>query len=116
MNIKINKKKDYSIVEIDGPIRAGNEYDLADKVESFFNGNTSGQVPKFIIDLKKVPFINSATLGVFLSIHKRAESMNGRFALSSLNREVEKLMEITKLTSILEIHKNLEEACESYED
>ena len=101
MKITIKNRKHYIIFELDGPIRAGNEYELAEKVEKVFDKPNS---PKFIIDLKKVPFVNSATLGVFLNMHKRAESMNGRFALSSLNKEVENLLEITKLNSILEIH------------
>jgi len=113
MKIVVKTRKDYSIFNIDGPIRAGNEYELADTVEQMFQPPNS---PKFIIDLKKVPFINSATLGVFLNMHKRAESMNGRFALSSINREVENLLEITKLNSILEIHKNMDEAIESFDD
>jgi anti-sigma B factor antagonist len=113
MKITQKSKKDFHIYEVDGPIRAGMEYELAEQVEQVFEKEGT---PKFIIDLKKVPFVNSATLGVFLNMHKRAESMKGRFSLSNLNKEVENLLEITKLNSILEIHKNLDEAIESYSD
>ncbi|MCX7999970.1 MAG: STAS domain-containing protein, partial [Leptospiraceae bacterium] len=72
-------------------------------------------VRKFIIDLKKVPFINSAGLGVFLNIFKHIDSLKGRMVFASLNSDIENLMEITKLTSIFEIYKNTEEALESFE-
>ena len=113
MKVNTKSKRDFFILEIDGPIRAGMEYELAEKVEKIFQRPNS---PKFIIDLRKVPFINSATLGVFLNMHKRAESVNGRFALCGANKEVDNLLEITKLNSILETHKNLEEAIESFND
>ncbi|MBE7437594.1 MAG: STAS domain-containing protein [Spirochaetales bacterium] len=112
MKIKIQSKSDVHIVKIEGAIKAGNEYDLAEKMEKYIK---PGSAPKFIIDLKKVPFINSAALGVFLNIFKHVEQMKGRIVFSGLNSDVENLMEITKLSSVFEIFKNTEEALESFD-
>lgn len=112
MKIKVTPKNDVYIFKIEGPIKAGNEFELSDKIEEYIK---KGQVPKFIIDLKKVPFINSAGLGVFLNIFKHIDSLKGRMVFASLNSDIENLMEITKLTSIFEIYKNTEEALESFE-
>ena len=68
MKIKVVSKNDVHIIKIEGPIKAGNEFELGEKIEQYIE---KGDVPKFIIDLKKVPFINSAGLGTFLNIYKR---------------------------------------------
>ena len=111
MKVKILTKNEVNIVRIEGAIKSGDEYNLADKIEKYIE---PGKAPKFIIDLSKVPFLNSAALGVFLNIYKRVESLNGRIVFSGLNSEIEKLMEITRLTSIFEVFRSTGEAMESY--
>lgn len=112
MKIKVTTKNDVHIIKIEGPIKAGNEFELGQKIEEYIS---KGDVPKFIIDLKKVPFINSAGLGMFLNIYKHIDGLKGRMVFTNLNSDIENLMEITKLASIFEIYKTLEEALESFE-
>ena len=112
MKVKITTKDEVHIVKIEGPIKSGNEYELADKMEVYILPN---QAPKFIIDLRKVPFINSAALGIFLKIFKHVDYLKGRIVFAGLNADVENLMEITKLTSIFEIFKTVDEAIESFD-
>ncbi|WCL50255.1 STAS domain-containing protein [Leptospira sp. GIMC2001] len=112
MKIKVTTKNDVHIIKIEGAIKAGNEFELGEKIEQYIK---KGNVPKFIIDLKKVPFINSAGLGTFLNIYKHIDGLNGRIVFANLNSDIENLMEITKLASIFEIYKTLEEALESFE-
>lgn len=112
MKIKVTTKNDVHIIKIEGPIKAGNEFELGQKIEEYIS---KGDVPKFIIDLKKVPFINSAGLCMFLNIYKHIDGLKGRMVFTNLNSDIENLMEITKLASIFEIYKTLEEALESFE-
>ncbi|MCG6162405.1 STAS domain-containing protein [Leptospira bandrabouensis] len=112
MKIKGTTKNGGQIIKIEGPIKAGNEFELGQKIEEYIS---KGDVPKFIIDLKKVPFINSAGLGMFLNIYKHIDGLKGRMVFTNLNSDIENLMEITKLASIFEIYKTLEEALESFE-
>ena len=112
MKIRVVTKGEVFIIRIDGAIRAGDEYGLAERIEKCIKPN---QAPKLIIDLKRTPFLNSASLGIFLNIYKHVESLNGRIVFSSLNAEVEKLMEITHLASVFEIFRNTGEALESFD-
>jgi len=112
MKVKITTKGEVNIVRIEGAIKSGDEYDLAEKMEAFIK---PGRAPKFIIDLKKVPFINSAALGLFLNIYKHVDELKGRMVFAGLNSDIENLMEITKLASVFEIFKNVDEAMESYD-
>lgn len=112
MKLKVSTKGEVHIVRIEGPIKSGNEYDLAEKMENYIKPNVA---PKFIIDLKKVPFINSAALGVFLNIYKHVDYLKGRIVFAGLNADIENLMEITKLSSVFEIFKTVDEAMESFD-
>ena len=110
MKTKTKKEKEIWVVEIDGPIKSGMEFDLADELETCLH---QSEVPKIIVDMKKVPFINSAALGIFLNIYREVEKRNGRFGLCSVSSDVDNLLEITKLGSVLEIYKNQEDAVDS---
>lgn len=112
MKLKVTTKGEVHVVRIEGPIKSGNEYDLAEKMENYIKPNVA---PKFIIDLKKVPFINSAALGVFLNIYKHVDYLKGRIVFAGLNADIENLMEITKLSSVFEIFKTVDEAMESFD-
>lgn len=112
MKVKVVTKGEVNIVRIEGAIKSGDEYDLADRMEKHIKPNSA---PKFIVDLKKVPFVNSAALGVFLNIYKHVDNLKGRMVFAGLNADVENLMEITKLSSVFEIFKTVDEALESFD-
>ncbi len=113
MKIKVKGAKEIWLVEIDGAIKSGMEFDLADQLERYLQTN---KVPKIIIDMGKVPFINSAALGIFLNTFREVEKKYGRFALCSVSEDVEHLLEITKLGSVFEIFRNQEDALDSFKD
>jgi anti-anti-sigma factor len=56
----------------------------------------NGQI-NFVIDLSKVPYINSAGLNCLLSMQHKTQKAGGQFALSGVSAQVVKLLEITKL-------------------
>jgi len=112
MKVKIITRGEVNIVRIEGPIKSGDEYDLADRMEEYIKPNLA---PKFIVDMKKVPFVNSAALSLFLRIYKHVDDLKGRLVFAGLNSDVENLMEITKLASVFEIFKSVEEALESFD-
>jgi anti-anti-sigma factor len=66
--------------------------------------------------MKKVPFINSQALGLFLHIFKHVDYLKGRLVFCNLNSDIEGLMNLTQLSNVFEIYKTLEEALESFED
>lgn len=113
IKLKVKKKGEVSIIEIDGAIKSGMEFDLADSLEACMH---DVKVPKIIVDMKKVPFINSAALGILLNIFKEIERRNGRFGLCAISSDVDHLLEITKLGSIFDIYKNQDDALDSIED
>ena len=49
MKIKTKQKNNIWIVEIDGPIKSGMEFDLADELESILHQT---EVPKIVIEMR----------------------------------------------------------------
>jgi len=113
MKLKFSTKGEVTVVTIEGAIKSGDEYQLAERMEQYIKPNTA---PKFIIDMKKVPFINSQALGLFLHIFKHVDYLKGRLVFCNLNSDIEGLMNLTQLSNVFEIYKTLEEALESFED
>ncbi len=114
MNIVTKAKGEVNIIGIEGNISAGDEFSIAEKFEEIIYADEQ-KIPKFIIDMKKVPYINSAVLGIFLNLYKYATSKKGRIVFVNLTPEVENIMNITKLTSIFEMYSTVEEALESFQ-
>ena len=57
-----------------------------------------------IVDLEGVEFIDSAGLGVLLGGRERAQSRNGDLVLVATGRSVVRVLELTGLTRVFEIH------------
>ena len=111
MKVRIVTKSGVNIIRIEGAVKAGDEFTLVEKAEKYIKPN---EAPKFIVDLKRVPFLNSAALGAFLNIYKHLDSLNGRIVFAGLNPEIEKLLEITHLSLVFEVFRNVGEALESF--
>ena len=113
MKIKIKETKIMCLIEIDGAIESGMEFDLADQIDKYLQAH---KVPKIVIDMSEVPFIHSAALGMFLKIFRKIEKSYGRFALCNVSEPIDNLLEITKLGSVFEIFRNQEDAFDSFKD
>ena len=63
-----------------------------------------------VVDLSDVTFIDSTALGVLIGGVKRMHAVDGRIVLVVNTRPVQKVLTITGLDSIFEIHETREEA------
>jgi anti-sigma B factor antagonist len=72
-----------------------------------------GPKNKIIIDMGKVTYLNSTALGVLISAHATVAKKVGMIALCNLDKSVENLFVITKLTLVFPIYPNLEESIKS---
>ncbi len=96
MRTIFTKPRKYT-VKVIGPIKSGMEFILDDEirgVEASYPGKT------ITIDLTECPFMNSAALGVLLSAHQRLDKIGKRVRLFRPQREIVKLLELTRLQTI----------------
>jgi len=111
--IKVTELKDGELVVLEpkGNFVGGDETDeLRDIVKQYSDkGNT-----KLVIDLGGVLYLNSTALGVLISAHANYAKRSGKIVLCQLNKNLENLFVITKLSLIFDSYPNKEEAIASF--
>ena len=70
-------------------------------------------IDKLIIDLSSVNTITSSGLGIFLNINK---SLKSELRLANPSPDVLKVLELTKVTSVVKIFDTIDMAIESFSD
>ena len=89
----------------------------ADDVENFqraVNDRLANDARDFVIDLEKVPFVDSAALECMLDLRDQAQDKLGMVKLSALDENVTKILEITRLGQQFERFPDLIEAVKSF--
>ncbi|MDY6933447.1 MAG: STAS domain-containing protein [Spirochaetota bacterium] len=64
-------------------------------------------ITKLILDLSDVKVITSSGIGIFLNINK---SLKSCFALASPSREVKKVLDLTKVSSVIKVFDTIDDA------
>ncbi|KAA0210172.1 MAG: STAS domain-containing protein [Ignavibacteriaceae bacterium] len=112
-NIKIEEISDKGLVVVapKGSFVGGDETDdLRNTIKKL---SDEGNV-KMIIDLGGVNYLNSTALGVLISAHANYSKREGTIKLCQLNKNLENLFVITKLSLIFDSYPTLEEAIASF--
>jgi len=63
-----------------------------------------------VIDMSKVPYIDSAGLGVLVGARRRVGEHDGSISIVNPNPSVFKVLEITRLTKIFDVYQDKEGA------
>jgi anti-anti-sigma factor len=107
MEYKVDKKEKYVVVTTTSEkLNTTNAPDL----KSEFVVITSQGVTKIILDLSSCQYCDSSGLSAILVGNRLCEQVNGRFAITGLQPEVESLIRISLLDTILNIKDSLDSA------
>ncbi|MEU0048803.1 STAS domain-containing protein [Streptomyces sp. NPDC006184] len=99
----------HAVVAVDGPI----DYHTAPQLLGHLTTTGMQNVPLLILDLTRVNFCDSSALGAFVDINRRRADAGRRFALTGIQPEVRRILELTRLTSVLPLHETVGDAlCE----
>ena len=79
--------------------------DEADEFREKLNYLLSNGEKNFVLNFSKCTFIDSTGLGVLVSIYKKCKAVNGTFELHSINQQVMKIFNLTRLDKVFDIHK-----------
>ncbi len=115
MAAKINVRdlSEFGIVIISpkGNFVGGNETDeLKETIKKYSDADNK----KMIIDLGEVLYLNSTALGVLISAHANYTKRQGKIVLCRLNKNLENLFVITKLSLIFDSYSSVEESVASF--
>lgn len=64
-------------------------------------------IKKMVVDLIDVKMITSSGIGIFLNIN---QSLKSQLRLAAANEEVKKVLDLTKVTSVIKLFKTVDEA------
>jgi len=83
---------------------------LRDRIKWLFHSTTN-----VILNLSGITFIDSAGLGVLVSMWTSSKSVGRVLKLASVHGKVKQVLEVTRLNSIFEIYDNTEQAIQQVE-
>ena len=99
MDIKINRSAGQLELELDGRLDITFQEVLENAVTNAFAENPE----KVIINCKKLTFISSAGLRVFMKAHKLSATSGTQLFISNLNETTRKIFDITGYLSIFNL-------------
>ncbi|MGM0607151.1 MAG: STAS domain-containing protein [Candidatus Muiribacteriota bacterium] len=69
--------------------------------------------PRFVFDMAEVPYINSATIGKFVTIFKKITKADGVIKFCNVRPFIKNILDITQLSSVFEIYDSRHKALEA---
>lgn len=111
MKTKISERYNAVIIELKGNVMGGEDTkefnDLLHKLIDEGKKNV-------VVDLHEVKFMNSSGLGMLIGGLTTMKKSDGTFRLSRVTDKIESLLIITKLITIFETFKSVDEAVASF--
>ncbi len=65
---------------------------------------------RYIIDIKKMNYLDSSAIGVILNVMKHVKKYSGRFFLVGVNNTILTVLQMSKVNNILNIRETTEQA------
>jgi anti-sigma B factor antagonist len=111
MKLSVRKVKDIVVIDVDGKIVLGDgDVEIKEAVDSLLKkGNIN-----IILNLAKVPYLDSAGLGEIMRCFTALRKDGGDFKLLSPNQRIIDLLSITKLFNVFDIYDNEPSAIKSF--
>lgn len=106
MSFKARRVGNATVVDVNGQLIVGNRHELKQLVLDELEGGER----RFVVDFARTGYIDSSGLGILISLSKRVRELDGELRLASLNEDLQRLFELTKLHTLFEIRDSLEEA------
>ncbi len=107
MDYKVDKKQKYVVVSTTSEkLNTTNAPDLKSEFVMITNDGSKN----LVLDLSSCQYCDSSGLSAILVANRLCEQVEGKFVLTGLQEEVEDLIRISLLDTILTIKENLDEA------
>ncbi len=99
------------LVEVSGSLVGGDE---TDKLRQAVAGFVDRNYEKLVIDLSNVTYINSTGIGVLVSAQTSYSRKGWQIKISGLNKNINNIFVITKLTLVFDVADTKEEAVKGF--
>lgn len=99
------------LIEAKGSLIGGEE---TDELRKAVAGFVDREYAKLIIDLSGVVFMNSTAIGVLVGAHSTYTKKNWQVKLCGVNKNIDSIFVITKLSLVFDVHETRESAIKSF--
>jgi anti-sigma B factor antagonist len=111
MKSKNRESKGITIIELTGNVMGGPDAtSLNDQLHKLIDANKK----KVVVDLDEVKFINSSGLGMLIGGLTTLRNSGGEMKLARASKKIEDLLKMTKLSTVFDIHKTVNEAIAAF--
>ena len=115
MDIKVDarpKGNGVTLIVLRGEIGAETINEFKTKMDEVITSS----VKNYVMDFQEVNYLNSVDIGVVAAALKKAKKNHGTIKVANLSPAVAELFELTRLTKVMEVFENEEEALRSFEE
>lgn len=102
---------DIALIEVKGDLVGGDE---TDQLRRAVLDYADKEYKKLIIDLSDVTYLNSTGIGVLVSAHTTYSRKSWQVKLCGLNKNIDNIFVITKLTLVFDVCTSRKEAVKSF--
>jgi anti-sigma B factor antagonist len=107
----------YTLEEVDKVLVVTFEGDLIganDSVElmEVLNEKIGSGFSKSVVNMKNVRYMNSSGIGILITMFTKFRNKNGNFVICNASEQIVKLLNITKLDSVMKVFGSFDEALE----
>lgn len=98
------------LIEVKGSLVGGDE---TVELRQAIAGIMERDYQKVVIDLSKVTYLNSTAIGILVSAHTSYLKKGWKIVLCGINKNINNIFVITKLTLVFDVKESREEAIKS---
>lgn len=112
MSFQIDERYNCVVIDFKGNVMGGPDaVSLNEKLHELIDQDKKN----IIVDLGKVKFMNSSGLGMLIGALTTMKNAGGDLRIANASNKIESLLIITKLITVFENFKTLDEAVASYD-
>jgi len=113
MNYSIKERYNCIVIEFSGNLMGGPDATkFNDKLHELIDKGRK----EIVADLSSVKFMNSSGLGILIGGLTTMRNAGGDLRIAGANKRIESLLMVTKLITVFESYRTVEEAVESYSE
>jgi len=111
MGLDVKTSGDVTILTPKGMLLGGKE---TDELQAKIKELTEAGNRKLLINLGQTTFMNSVSLGVLIAGHSSYAKRDARMKLCAVDKKIQNIFVVTKLSLVFEVHDTEEEALKSF--
>ena len=111
MKFKTKESKGVTVIELSGNVLGGPD---ANELNNKLHELVSAEKKKIVVDLDGVKFINSSGLSMLIGGLNVMRKSGGELKLARASKKIESILQMTKLTNVFDIHKQVAGAVKAF--